>query len=606
MVILSSLKQLRRTPVKTLVFFVLLILTTAFFLLGFNLWTIADKNIQRIEGMFITIGTAEQKATSLEVSGIWDAEKKDYIYQRHAVYGDAVPISALDLPGIDYIHKPEMRPFYCAYDPDYIIVTDPLFEARMIDWSLIVKMHPLADCETGDPVPIKITNVLVGFPVHEGSTVMFCNHYEEKTYKLYADKTYIVGLGQWIGHEGSEYHSEYIPWSPFSGSSDGEPSVPWAEVTDDFYDTPRCKAWLNYISSQREEMHYTIPVIPTNYTKLLMAFFSGEAKITDGRDINNEEYKTGAHVCLIQRKFAEKNNLKVGDSLPLPLIWTSYGPSSAYFDTDGESGGSGPLDDNGKLYKPFDNDTYTIVGIYNVAPTNAFSLYALGGNAVIIPSASVTGTDKNVTQSLSPMRGWSTSFQIPNGTIDEFMAAWQAKGIDDVEITFFDNGYSKIRAGLDDMKNMALIMFTVGAVTTLFTVMLFCHLFISKQRRRTAIERSLGLGKALCTLSMLAAVIIIVIPAYIFGSLAGSALTAIAAPQMNASQTEQAFDTTFSDWVNSIDKEADSAIISVEVGETGNYLLGAAIIPLSLIIALWAIRGNLKAEPLKLLGEKER
>jgi hypothetical protein len=156
------------------------------------------------------------------------------------------------------------------------------------------------------------------------------------------------------------------------------------------------------------------------------------------------------------------------------------------------------------------------------------------------------------------------------------------------------------------MRDTALLMFMVGAVTTLFTVILFCHLFISKQRRRTAIERSLGLSKTLCTLSMLIGVLVIVVPAYIFGSFAGSALTGFAAPQMSTAQSEQAFDTRYSDWVNSADNEPDSLVISVEVDETGNYLPGAAIIPLSLLIAWGAIRGNLKAEPLKLLGEKER
>lgn len=53
----------------------LLILTTAFFTLGYNLWSLADSNMARIENAFMTIGTVEQKTESLEIYSMWDAEK---------------------------------------------------------------------------------------------------------------------------------------------------------------------------------------------------------------------------------------------------------------------------------------------------------------------------------------------------------------------------------------------------------------------------------------------------------------------------------------------------------------------------------------------------
>lgn len=187
------------------------------------------------------------------------------------------------------------------------------------------------------------------------------------------------------------------------------------------------------------------------------------------------------------------------------------------------------------------------------------------------------------------------------------MAAWEAQGIDGLEIKFYDRGYTKIKAGLDSIKGMAVMLFTVGAVTTLFAVILFCHLFITKQRKRTAIERSLGLSKALCTLSLLIGILVTIVPGYILGCAGGNMLTGYAVEQLNTQQTGEAFDTTFSDWVNSADNDiAGAAPVSLEGGAADNYIAGSAVIPLSLLIAWAAIRGNLKQEPLKLLGEKER
>ncbi len=601
--VLGSLRQLFRTPVKTVFFFVLLTLTVAFFMLGFNMWSIAQSNISRLEGIFMTVGTVEQKATSLRTSQTWDAEKKKYFYNKYSVQGEPIPLSVLDFPGANYIRGPEQRPFYCAYDPSYIVLTDISVKGALDEDFIIAEIQFFEDCETGDPVPARITKLLMGIPTLQDTMFLFCNHNEEKTYKLYADKTYIVGLWNGIPHEGNEAYNEFIPWNVNYYEPGGD-SVPWDEVTEGFYDTPKGKAWLNFIFEQKEAVRHTIPVVPTNYTKLIMPFYMGDARIIEGRDITDEEYANGEHVCLIQRGFAQKNGLSVGDTLPLPLVSSGYYSSKGAF-YDGETGTSGDLiGDSEGLFPPFDNDTYSIVGIYDVAATSANTSYALGGNAVIIPSKSVTNTDPNIYP--DSMMDYSTTFQIPNGTIDKFMASWKAQSVDDIEITLYDKGYSKIMAGLSEMRNIAALMFIVGAVTTLFTIVLFCHLFITKQRRRTAIERSLGLSKARCTLSMLVGVLVIVIPAFIIGGLLSSTVTAAAAPQINSSQSVMAFDTRYSDWVNSADYDSSADMaISLEGGGTA-YLLGAAIIPLSLLFALWAVRGNLKEEPLKLLGEKER
>ena len=72
MVISNSLRQLMRTPAKTLAFLILLILTVTFFMLGFNLWSVSQNNLQRIENTFTTIGTVQQKATSMATAKMWD------------------------------------------------------------------------------------------------------------------------------------------------------------------------------------------------------------------------------------------------------------------------------------------------------------------------------------------------------------------------------------------------------------------------------------------------------------------------------------------------------------------------------------------------------
>ena len=443
--------------------------------------------------------------------------------------------------------------------------------------------------------------------------VWFCDHWNDTPTQLYADKTYIVSLQQ-------DYHPDfeegYMLFMPALGidtsqrDSSGElvkdpvtwweyHKDNWDEVTDGFYDTPRGQAWLNLIDSV-EWRKFTVPVIPTQNTKLLMPFYDGDATIIDGRDISREEYENGDKVCLVERNFAVNNNLTVGSSLELPLYIANYW-IPPWFVSHQEL-----LNAKGEIYPVFEDSTYTIVGVYQtlIKSITETSDYDLTENTVVIPSASVNNSDENNIAGMGPMMGYTTSFQIPNGKIDEYMTGWEKQGIDTLDINFYDHGYTKIKAGLNDMMNTASVLLVAGTVITLLILILFCHLFITKQRKRTAIERSLGMSKGRCIASLLTGILVIVIPACIIGSALSYYLTGYAAEQVTAAHNEQAYDTTYSDWV-SADTETEAFTVSMD-NSLNNAWVGLWVIPAALGIALVNIRGNLKSEPLRLLGEKER
>lgn len=102
MVVSNSIRQLMRTPVKTLFFFALLALAIAFLLLGCNLWFIAGNNIRLIENSYTTIGTVEQKPISVE-RGPTTFEETMYgvigFGQNYTRYGETIPASVLDFEG---------------------------------------------------------------------------------------------------------------------------------------------------------------------------------------------------------------------------------------------------------------------------------------------------------------------------------------------------------------------------------------------------------------------------------------------------------------------------------------------------------------------------
>lgn len=608
MVVSNSIRQLIRTPVKTFFFVLLLSLAVAFFLLGFNLWFIARNNTSLIEKNFTTIGTVEQKPISVVMEP--ETERKDtlhgyisYGWDIHIEYGEAIPASVLDFEGAGYIMKPEQRPVYIASHPDYVVSNDPSDE-NMFD--IIYQVIGI----TANPIPVRVNRVLYGKLDDDDNVIILDHSIYDTPWKLYKGKTYIACLepGPLIEDYDDFSYIPYIVTQSSQYTKDGERipdalpvSEPWDEVTDNFYETPRGKRWMAVIDGF-DRIKHAIPVVPVDATKLLVAFHSGDARIVQGCDITAEEYASGEKVCLVDKTFAANNRLQVGDELRLPLYYADYSTSSSrLFKSPIPIIMDNLINARGEGYSAFEDSVYRIVGIFYAPRHNYITNYQMGFNSVVIPRKSVKNSDENNIIGMDHMMGYNTSFQIPNGHIQEYLSKWEALGITDLNIVFYDNGYSRIKDGLEAMKKTAVILFVVGIAATLLVIVLFCHLFISKQKKRTAIERSLGMNKRLCAVSLLAGLMLVVIIAYIFGSFSGDALTDYLIRQRPL-DSHESFDKSFSNWRPTADTNVKMSV-SME-GIWRGALISASVIPVTMLYALVSIAMNLRHEPLQLLGEK--
>lgn len=79
-----------------------------------------------------------------------------------------------------------------------------------------------------------------------------------------------------------------------------------------------------------------------------------------------------------------------------------------------------------------------------------------------------------------PMTDATTSFQIPNGSIDDFLKGWAEYGTDRLTFTFYDMGYSRLKKGIENMKAISLVLLAAGVVLTALLLFFFSHLFITK------------------------------------------------------------------------------------------------------------------------------
>lgn len=621
MLLKNSIRQMTRTKSKTVVFLLLLVLTATFLSLGVNLWRACNINMKEYDNVFHTIGVVNQKENAVKVEEHWDAVFDEYTYWDEPIYDSITPLSVLDFEGSGYIENPEQRPYYGAYSPNIKIWPADFEESLIRCWGSILEFIPYEDGIPSKPVKVKVTKVHWGTIRREGEDVWFCDQFNDDPGLLEKGKTYIASTQSWpIEFEGEDYKSmgytvpsnlllstqkdiygEIIPQENVSTES-------WAEVTEHFFDTEEGKRWEQLIGSFDRFIKNTIPVIPTNKTELLLDFHQGNTPITKGRDITEDEYEAGAKVCIVPQGLASRNNLKIGDKLNLQLYFADYEKSASqtYFPSGSLVMDFGLLNSEGEAYSVFENSDYEIVGIYsNTKETNNPTGYEIGYNTVVIPTKSVENSDENNIINFGPMKGYTTSFEIPNGTTKHYMEEFQKLSINNLEINFYDGGYERLATGMNNLKIVAMILIVVSIVTTLAILLFFIFLFIGKQKKRTAIERSLGMNKKECIMSLLYGILGIVSIGSFVGSITGFMISERF--MMNATNLgEELYSTSFSNWVNSTDKIIQLA--STQGGASSllvSIILCLVVIIISGVIALVFIKNNLRTEPLSLLSKTE-
>jgi hypothetical protein len=568
----------------------------------------------------------------METTYRWNAFDKNYTQREVARYSSIIPTFVLSFDGAGYLIEPEKRPFYGALRPDLRLWPDDPHD-YFLQEHLIVEITPLEDCVPAGPVEVRIerqlsenlpyvsdyrlsTGEYVG-ALSAGDTILLCDHYNDDPQSLYAGKTYLVELMANSVHDRSQLLggiSEYAPQTVvFSTQHRPDGSVVEGNVatssivavTEGFYETEEGRRWLAYANVVHNR-YKTVPVLPTAGTQLLLPFCNDTASVVEGEDISPEEYELGDRVCLVPENFAKINGLSLGDTLRLPLYYADYqyAPNDNFHGYElGEGLTFGwdigaPLNANGEPYAVFSDHEYIIKGIYSNTPGND-AAYAMGANTVVIPAASVHESDADNIIAYGSMKDTTTAFQIPNGTIDTYMEKWLAQGNEELEITFHDKGYTQIQRGLENMKRIAALFLAIGAAMSLALVFFFCHVFISKNKMRTAIERMLGYTKKQCAASLLFGFLL----AAALSVAAGCAAGVFAQRQITDSLvSREYYDTRFTMGV--LGSEG-VALSETAVPELFSPVAGLALLAVTGFVSVMFIHGNIKQEPLRLLGERQ-
>ena len=611
---LKSLKQLLRTPMKTCLFFLLMTAATALLVLGANLWAQTQAQMDAVEKQFTTLGTVEQKPNRTQMRTGWDAADGAYYSEAEPVYDSVISADVLDFDGANYLKAPEKRPYYLA-DLQGLAVRDggtALFYP-------VVEFTPAETAVPDHPIKVYVQRFL--YPEAENQNneyeIYVCDHWTENPAPLEAGKTYVAYTNVIVNHhENAKSSIEYALIAAERSTqcdaggnlleSDRQTRT-FDEVTAGFYETGRGQYWLE-LSKALSMWDTTAPVLPVTDTALLPSFHDRTVYVREGRTFSAEDLENGAAVCLVSEEFARKNGLSIGDKVELPLYGVNEkdSPHRTFGDGSGLRTFS-LLNAQNRAYTPFWTAKYEIIGTYYSVGTygKPAGSIEMALNLFLIPANSVKADFAGNIVDSGPMQRATTSFQIPNGTVDDYMAAYNrnvpAEVRENLEIMFDDNGYSQIIGGLLNMRYVAIILFAAGLLSALAILVLLLYFFIVKQKKRTAIERSLGMSKNQCRVSLVSGVVVLSAVAVILGTVCSSVLFDKVQTLDLTGQNEHTFSMEYSLWARD-----ENAVETEDAENTGvlEVVIPAAMILLTTGLSVILVNRNLKQEPIELLSAR--
>lgn len=261
----------------------------------------------------------------------------------------------------------------------------------------------------------------------------------------------------------------------------------------DYLRSEAASVWRDEIIPLCQLNHESAGVILTDRAESMYAFNTGDASLLSGRFFTDEEYMTGANVCIISAAYAEWNGFRLGDTIRLDYYHSGFGEYSNGATANSMLAAEDPGPYRQRYYMSPDDaigvcKNYTVVGIYTGARF-AFGAYQLNSDTILVPKASVPNAQAYEARANSLLN----TFVLKNGTAREFEEYMEEQGLGG-QFLCFDQDFSSMQESLDALEGNAMRLMAVGIGVFLLTSALF--LFLSFRRMNLTIRGVRLLGRA--------------------------------------------------------------------------------------------------------------
>jgi hypothetical protein len=240
----------------------------------------------------------------------------------------------------------------------------------------------------------------------------------------------------------------------------------------------------------------SVPVIATQKLESMLAFNTLQTPIIQGRSFTEAEYESAAKVCVIGSEFAVKNDIHIGDTLPLSFYDTHISSNHQRFWDSGYVSLT--------VVEPYlpgtqrgEAGNYIVVGIYqstgfrrgiyNFSPNTVF---LPGGQAALpgILNADSSSGEDSVTSELPVLY----SIVLKNGSVERFEQEMAQQGFADCFL-YYDQGYAQVQGSIETLERNAVRLFAFSAALGAVSALLYALLYALWARRTAVSMRLMGM-----------------------------------------------------------------------------------------------------------------
>ncbi len=627
---LLSLKTLYRSPVRTILTFILLGVVTFAFFSQTAEYAVTAREFNAVAEQYVGVGSAEVAPASDTYAGLPGYIKADprvaqgYSEEKREKYLNELRYQPLTQEQINVISS---LPYITSTDTRHMTagVSDPYYrldEEYFYNYTMrCIFEGTLTEVQYGDPVEsvlfsednfnqliIEDCKLLAGnlpWSINDRIITISANPQSDIRLGVAGGIERFVSVFSQENRFDTEYVESMTPGNRYVFIVRFDPQIPhqtdpiyylsddlvvsWCDAVwpldgapSNYLETGEFAPLSELVEITNADMH-TFDMVYTEDMRSILRFAEGNMTILDGRALTPEDSANGLNICVVSRDFAEANGLGVGDTITIKLgteLFEQYKSLGAAAVTK-------------ERYEPAEKPiTLEIVGIYadldglNKQSKEANWCYSI--STIFVPKSLLPVDESALSDHVfSPAE---FSFIVGNAWdisafIGESAPLIEAMGL---TLIFDDAGWPEKADSFRAARQVSLIKIAAITAAVIVATGFVVYLFIGRKKKEYAVMRALGTTKQIAARSLLLPLGTVAATAVLAGSAAAWIYTVKTITQNNTLSMLKEF----------------AVSTTVPVGVVVGCILGEIL--LTLVIAALLLHQIGKLSPLTLLQDSRR
>ena len=312
----------------------------------------------------------------------------------------------------------------------------------------------------------------------------------------------------------------FVEYETKDGPVYGAPYIRPIEGTlEDFLANPENADFVRAID-RMDRQNQSVVVLGTENVDAMHSFVTNNAVVSEGRTFTQDEYASGARVCMLSETVATTSGIAVGDTITMEQYLCAntednYNLNNSVRETDNDGRLNNPLISEFSIHTEYaPAEEFTVVGLYRISAEWADNSYGFTPNTILIPKgAQMEGaygdySEAYKTYSVTDINGVESTYtdtaicegtygiyfsiKLKNGKVSEFEDLMAADERFRGEFLTVDQGFGKAMESLAKVGTSTGKLLGICIAGWALLLLLFILLYQGNQRKNLGIMRSLG------------------------------------------------------------------------------------------------------------------